>query len=194
MATEQISAVDKMRLGSLEFKMMDNRLRRHIQKNSDFRLFLAMLESRHVDLTGKRILDAGCGAGYGSFLLAAQFHPKQLVGIDLMPEQIDLARVRYPDLDFRVGNLLDIGEQGESFDAAFVFGVIHHIPQWQMALQELTRCLFPGGHLLIEEPRKRFSFPELEAGIKVAGFEILERKRLRWGIMRAYLAKKPGSA
>jgi 2-polyprenyl-3-methyl-5-hydroxy-6-metoxy-1,4-benzoquinol methylase len=43
------------------------------------------------DLTGKRLLDAGCGNGLGLELIAEAFRPSRLVGFDLMPAQISRA-------------------------------------------------------------------------------------------------------
>jgi ubiquinone/menaquinone biosynthesis C-methylase UbiE len=189
--TEEVSSPEsQMRLSSREFKAMNNSFRRWFQKKFEFQYFLAMLRSQHVDLEGKRILDAGCGSGYSSFLLSSAFHPSVLSAFDLMPEQIELAKKNFPDIAFRVGNLLEIQESDGSYDAAFVFGVIHHIPEWRGALKELARCLAEGGYLLIEEPHYRFEFPELEAGIEAAGFDILERKKFVFGYFRTYLTQK----
>lgn len=38
-----------------------------------------------------------------------------------------------------------------SFDTAFDFGIIHHIPNWKDCLGELYRVLRPGGKLALEE-------------------------------------------
>ena len=179
-----------MRLSTREFKGVNNSFRRFYQKNVEFHIFKAMLGKHYVDLEGKRIMDAGCGSGYSSRLIMRRYHPSKLTAFDLMQEQIDLARSRYPDITFRTGNLLDISEANGSHDAAFVFAVIHHIPDWPTALRELARCLVDGGYLLIEEPHYRFDFPELEAGIEQAGFEILERRAFAFGYFHAYLARK----
>src|SRR5215475_3310651 len=43
---------------------------------------------------GKRVLDAGCGAGYGSAELASV--AEQVVGIDRAPDALEFARANYP--------------------------------------------------------------------------------------------------
>jgi methylase of polypeptide subunit release factors len=93
LAEEEMS-VEQMRLGRIEFMAMNNPLKRWLQKHVEFRLFRRHLEKHHIDLTGKAILDAGYGSGYGTELIAAAFAPCQLVAFDLMPEQIALARRR----------------------------------------------------------------------------------------------------
>jgi ubiquinone/menaquinone biosynthesis C-methylase UbiE len=71
----------------------------------------------------------------------------------------------------------------------YIFGILHHIPPWQQALKETARVLKPEGVLLLEEPLYRFTWPELEAGIREAGMEIVERKAWLFGYFQSYLCK-----
>jgi magnesium-protoporphyrin O-methyltransferase len=64
------------------------------------------------DLSGKRILDAGCGTG--AYAVEAARRGAQVVAIDLSPTLVDLARSRLPlelaeRIDFRSGDMLDSG-------------------------------------------------------------------------------------
>jgi ubiquinone/menaquinone biosynthesis C-methylase UbiE len=172
---------DDMRLGGLEFFAMNNPLRRFIQKHVEFRVFKKLLKECHLDVTGKDILDAGCGSGYSSELIFNEFAPSKLTAFDYMPEQIALAEKRDTEADFFVGDLTNIDLPDSSYDAAFIFGVIHHIPEWKGALMEISRVLMPGGVLLVEEPRYRFTWGELEQGITQAGFEISKMERFILG-------------
>ena len=63
MSEEESTPISQMQLSSREFKLMNNPIRRYYQKHYEFRYFLAMLHAQHIDLEGKRILDAGCGLG-----------------------------------------------------------------------------------------------------------------------------------
>lgn len=64
-----------------------------------------------VDLTGHRLLDAGCGTG--AFAVEAARRGAEVVAIDLAPTLVALARTRTPTdlgegrIDFRVGDMLD---------------------------------------------------------------------------------------
>jgi ubiquinone/menaquinone biosynthesis C-methylase UbiE len=185
---------DSMRLGSMEFKAMNNTIRRFIQKKFEFRYFRNMLKSQHINLNENVIIDAGCGSGYSSQLIYEKFAPARLIAFDYMPEQIKLAKARNEkknlNINFFEGDIRKINEPSESIDGVFIFGVIHHIEDWQNALKEVCRVLKPNGALLIEEPHHRFEFDELEAEMEQVGFEILEKKKFLFGYFRSYLAMK----
>jgi ubiquinone/menaquinone biosynthesis C-methylase UbiE len=183
------SVNESMRLGGFEFLAMNNPLRRFIQKHVEFNAFKKLLNECHLDLTGRDILDAGCGSGYSSKLISKEFAPSKLTAFDYMPEQISLAEKRNIDADFFVGDLTNIDLPDSSYDAIFIFGVIHHIPRWRGALMETSRVLRPGGVLLVEEPRYRFTWVELEQGIAQAGFRILAMERFFLTYFRSYLCR-----
>src|SRR5699024_4449058 len=137
----------------------------------------------------------GCGSGYSTKLIQ-QFSPAELIGFDLMPSQIAIAKRKYSDLDFFVGNVLNTQLDSNKFDAAFVFGILHHIPEWKDAIKELYRILKPEGVLLVEDFNQHashffatymkfdhpaeayFTWDEFTQHLKESGFAILEQKRI----------------
>jgi magnesium-protoporphyrin O-methyltransferase len=70
-----------------------------------------LLDWLPTDLSGKRVLDAGCGTG--AFAVEAARRGARVVAIDLSPTLVALARERTPrdlgsgSIDFRVGDMLD---------------------------------------------------------------------------------------
>ena len=130
-----------MRLSRIEFLAMNNYVRRFLQKHLEFKIFKQLLKKHNIDLTGKVILDVGCGSGYGSELIVKEFKPSQIIGFNFMPEQIALAKKRRLKADFFVCDATKIELPDNMFDAAFVFGVLHHIPEWKKSLQEIARVL-----------------------------------------------------
>lgn len=63
-----------------------------------------------ADLTGRRFLDAGCGTGALAFEMAAR--GAEVIGVDISPQLIDIARKRTPNdlhhkLTFRAGDMLN---------------------------------------------------------------------------------------
>ena len=191
-------------LNARELAMMDSPIRRLSQRLVEFRTFRRLLARAGVDLTGaEAILDAGCGNGNGLALIADAFHPRRLVGFDLMPEQVDRARRRI-DAELAVGDITHIDHPDRTFDAVFVFAILHHVPGWRTALRELARVLKPGGALCVEElhggfirwqdrligtehPREAaFDWPTFRDGLADAGLTIRAETGLPF--VRAFVA------
>lgn len=101
---------------------------------------------------GVRVLDAGCGEGYGTALLArGALHA---VGVDLEQEVVRRATARYPDASFEHANLVKLPYPDASFDAVVSLQVIEHIHTPQEFLAECARVLIPGGLLVISTPNR----------------------------------------
>ncbi len=101
---------------------------------------------------GKRVLDAGCGTGYGSAELART--AASVTAIDFSEEAISYAREQFqaPNLEFRTGDCLHLPEG--SFDLIVAFEVIEHLPRWREFLSEVKRVLAPGGLFLVSTPNR----------------------------------------
>ena len=179
-----------------ELKLVNSAVREFCQKHYEFRAFKQYLKNNHIDLTNKVILDVGCGSGYSSQLIMEEFQPKELFAFDVLPEEIELAKQRGLQVNLFVGDVTDILLPSGKFDAVFAFDVLHHVPEWHIALKEINRVLKCGGVLLVHEPRKkaldnlerflkihhplesRFEWPELFNGLVESGFRVVERKNL----------------
>ena len=93
---------------------------------------------------GKRVLDAGCGAGYGSAELAPA--ALSVIGIDVAPEAVEFARANYqlPNLEFELGSCTALPHAEGAFDLVVAFEVIEHLENWREFLLEVRRVLAPG--------------------------------------------------
>jgi len=179
-----------MRLGKIEFIAMNNPIRRFFQKYFEFALFKQFLEKNKIDLRNKIIMDAGCGSGYSSELILNEFNPSELIAFDYMPEQIELAKKRNLNVDFFVGDVRKLELQDNTCDAAFIFGILHHIPEWKAALEEIARVLKLDGVLLVEEPEVNFNWKEFGQELNSSGFDILERDKVLINGFRSFLCQK----
>ena len=102
--------------------------------------------------SGRRVLDAGCGVGYGAAMLAEQ--ADRVTAIDIAEAVIDVARGQVPGVDFHVGDLHSLPFEDRSFDLVVCFEAIEHVDDPERVLDELTRVLAPGGILLVSSPNR----------------------------------------
>lgn len=109
-------------------------------------------------VAGKRVLDAACGEGYGSRLLAAR--AAQVHGLDVSEEAIEHARRRYAGdrVHFDCGDATRLPYEDDCFDAVVSFETLEHLEEQDRLLAEFRRVLRPDGFLLISSPdRKTYS-------------------------------------
>ena len=144
-----------MILNSAEKLLLNNPIRRAVQRHYEIPLLLRM--SHRLD--GKRVLEIGCGQGFGIELILTHFGAATVTGIDLDPDMIARAQRRiqpYADrASIAIGDVTAIQAPDASFDAVFDFGIIHHVSVWQHAIREVKRVIKPGGLFLFEEVSKQ---------------------------------------
>lgn len=115
--------------------------------------------------TRRRVLDLGCGEGYGTNLLASV--AVEAVGVDLAPEAIYHARRTYrrPNLRFLYRDIYDLGLEDASFDLVCSLQVVEHLQYPNRFMEEARRVLRPGGLCVITTPNRRIISPGRETPI-----------------------------
>jgi ubiquinone/menaquinone biosynthesis C-methylase UbiE len=105
---------------------------------------------------GKRVLDAGCGTGYGSAELAQS--AAAVTGLDIAPDAIEYARASYPlpGLRFIESSCAAVPFPADSFDLVIAFEVIEHLPDFRAFLDESARVLTREGLFIVSSPNKRY--------------------------------------
>ena len=107
------------------------------------------------DVTGKRIVDFGCGSGGNTVLLANR--GAQVVGVDISADLIQLARRRlevtgrHRGAEFVVGSAHDLPFPDNSVDVVFGIAILHHL-DLDLVSREVHRVLKPGGRAIFQEP------------------------------------------
>ena len=104
---------------------------------------------------GKRVLDAACGEGYGSNLLAAV--AADVVGVDVSEQAIAHARARYANqsnLRFEQADATALPDLGPRFDRIVSFETLEHLQAQEQLLHGFANQLSDDGILLISSPDK----------------------------------------
>jgi SAM-dependent methyltransferase len=103
-----------------------------------------------------RVLDLGCGAGYGTHLLAMAHPDSYVVGIDISADAVAYAARHYqlPNLQYTVGNVLSCPFFQGSFDAIVSFEVFEHLQAPQKTLELIQWLLKPNGVFIVSTPNR----------------------------------------
>jgi SAM-dependent methyltransferase len=96
----------------------------------------------------ERALDVGTGAGALALALAPLV--REVVGLDPVPELLELARARArPNTEFVAGDGEALPFPDASFDLAATHRTLHHVAQPERVVAELARVTRPGGRVLV---------------------------------------------
>lgn len=111
------------------------------------------------DVAGKIILDAACGPGkYAEILLS---RGATVIGFDISPKMIELAKIRNKDKgSFYVHDLSDRFDniENNSCDIVLCALALHYIEDWTFTIQEFYRVLKSGGMLVISIEHPFFDY------------------------------------
>jgi SAM-dependent methyltransferase len=108
-------------------------------------IWRAMLETVDVDLSGKRILDAGCNRGGFLRLLADRNNIAEGAGYDPAAGAIDDARRMAGQRPLRFETGRSVPEEWRGFDVAFSHEVLYLLPDLAAHARAIRRSLRPGG-------------------------------------------------
>ncbi len=122
---------------SLRLRFLRDRLARHFGCDP----------GRRLPLNGVRVVDIGCGGGLLSEQLA--FMGADVVGIDVVPANVDAARmhavINAVDIDYRLIHPGRLSEEGERFDGVIDTAVFARTADLKAAVETNCRLVKPGG-------------------------------------------------
>jgi 2-polyprenyl-3-methyl-5-hydroxy-6-metoxy-1,4-benzoquinol methylase len=127
---------------------------RHPGRHGMLREHLARYRFASEMLTG-RVLDAGCGTGYGGLILAAGPRIREVVGVDRDARALSHARRYYaaPAVEHVAADLLSPAVRSLGrFDGIACLEVLEHLPEPERLLEALDGLLAPRGQLIVSTP------------------------------------------
>jgi SAM-dependent methyltransferase len=125
---------------------------------------------------GKRVLDVGCGQGFGSQMIA-KWGAAHVTGVDIAPYAIEVARSLFSDenVQYLVGDATELGDvlyDERPFDLIVCFETIEHVSDTARLLEQITKLRATNSTVVISCPndhaadehnpyhRRRFTFEE----------------------------------
>lgn len=162
-----------------------------MKNNFASRLAIKLLGIPHVSLRtrarkanpflfGKKMLDAGCGAGVYSFTAQSKF--ETIDAVDISKEKIDYAKSvnPYKNISFQECDLCSLPFKDSSFDIILCTEVLEHIEDDKKALKELSRVLLPGGKIIVTVPNmSKFHIKNQKAFFHVrAGYSLSDMEKM----------------
>ncbi|MFO8076709.1 MAG: class I SAM-dependent methyltransferase [Egibacteraceae bacterium] len=116
----------------------------------------------HAGTRRLRVLDAGCGEGYGLRMLSAAGPPPrghEVLGVDLAVDVVAHARRAYPEAAVAVAEVGALPLADGSVDVVVSSQVIEHVWDIDATVAEAARVLAPGGLLIVLTPNRRTFSP-----------------------------------
>lgn len=99
-----------------------------------------------LDFSGKTVLEAGCGGGQHTALIAPIC--ERVVAVDLNAVDIAVQRNKHGNVSFLEEDIAEMN-LGELYDIVLCIGVIHHTDDPEKTVANLTRHLRPGGRIIL---------------------------------------------
>jgi ubiquinone/menaquinone biosynthesis C-methylase UbiE len=116
-----------------------------------------------------RVLDLGCGTGIVARLLRERLGgAARIVGLDINPGMLAVARRIAPELDWQQGDAAALPFGDRSFDVVLSQQMLQFVPDKVAAAREMRRVLAPGGRVLASTWRAVDEQPFLAALTRVA--------------------------
>ena len=139
-----------------------------------------------ADLSGKDVLEVGCGHGGGASYLMRTLQPASYKGLDLNPAGIAFCQKTHnvPGLKFLQGDAQNLPFSDHSFDAVINIESSNHYPSLPRFLAEVARVLRPGGRFLYTDCDPPTGVAAWEAALADAPMRMLSQRVINAEVIR----------
>lgn len=147
MSAEQIEAYEgEAEVYSDPWGLLDRNNRNHRKKQ-------AIIIDRTAAQSGDTVLEVGCGNG----LHAVGYDQRYTYyGVDLSQSLVEETQRQIGSGVVTQANAMDLPYESNTFDAVVGCAILHHLNDYEQAIQEWQRVVKPGGSVTLMEPNPVF--------------------------------------
>ena len=140
-----------------------------------------------IDISGKSLMEVGCGRGGGLSYVNRYLKPASATGVDLNDKAVEFCKRHYSQqkMNFFTGNAEMLQFENASYDVIINVESSHRYTRFDKFLAESFRVLKPKGHLLIVDFRFRHQVELMHSQILQSGFELKTREVITPNVVEA---------
>jgi len=140
-----------------------------------------------VEISGKDILEVGCGRGGGASYISRYFQPKSYIGLDLSNKAIKFCNENYniQCLSFIRGKAEKLPFEDKSFDAVVNVESSRGYSDMESFLSEVYRVLKSNGHLLFSDMRTHEGNEMLQQQFENAKLNVITKRKILPNVLKA---------
>jgi ubiquinone/menaquinone biosynthesis C-methylase UbiE len=132
---------------------------------------------------GSLILEAGCGVGAQTKIIASKNPGANFISIDISEESViqaksEISKLNISNVEFRQGDIFHLNFPDGFFDSVFICFVLEHLSNPIEALNELKRVLRKGGNIMLIEGDhgSTFFYPDSKYAYQSINCQVLLQK------------------
>jgi len=117
---------------------------------------------KNIEDNPKNILEIGCGIGHTTKILNERFPNSKITAIDYDEKQIKQANKIHKNMinvKFIQGDATKLKFKDNTFDTIFEFNVLHHIKNYEKAIEEINRVLIQNKNFYLTDISKHLFIP-----------------------------------
>ena len=151
------------------------------------------LTASAIDISGKDILEVGCGRGGGLSYVNRYLSPKTVTGIDLNKKAIKFCNSFYKEDNYKFfqADAQKLPFEDNSFDFVLNVESSHRYPNMELFLSEVKRVLKPGGHFSFTDFRYDHEVEEMDSHLNNMGLTIKSKTDITGNVVEALTHMTP---
>jgi ubiquinone/menaquinone biosynthesis C-methylase UbiE len=156
-------------------------------ENNRYSIQLYKKLADQTEISGKSILEVGCGRGGGLSFVVKNYKPSDALGVDLDPTAAEFNSKNYniAGLSFKQGDAQKLDVESASKDVIFNVESSHRYPNMNAFVGEITRILRPGGYFLFTDFRYDYEMDDLDKDLNSTNLKLISKELITQNVVKA---------